>query len=619
MKVDDLFELRCQRKGCTAKAKFICPMCQTFLYCSNGCRKRSHNVRKCPKSTYTHSVNAVSIVEKIYLATKDLDRLETERRTTEILFEVDERPNSAAHFALITAQMMHETYPGLTDQLRAVCLFPFKCFLYKWKPEMWKAYVEQYFTSLALFGDIVEFEFAIEFGRMFRKLYKQKTPIDPCYVLVCSTMAEVLNIFGWIGKDVKEAEIRKNIRVGRDFDAPNSKAHAKYAIAKTEFTFSKKGLREALKTFVETCDAIVVEEVYPELHAKICIELANAYDFLGDTEQAMIRAQLTMANTIDAGTAELVLCAFTGPAVVTDPQVAEDIARSYLDNKTTSSLPGVMGFMSASLARILVDTEEALDMYAQAYVYFKADGKLGYALEVLSELFGVYESKGDLDNLVKVGELILVTFESIRYDACTGFYHFRIFEQATKGLMVAAYEQRRVDDAWVYAAMYSNACDVWNAWQCPELDDIRDYAHKEALTCQTLLETQTSKIIESYAKRHRISLPAASRSRQFGAKKGAHAAFVNRVGLVDQVDEKSYAFVWIETVDDVYAFVVHTDGVISVRRKPRERVSGAALVPSMARSLSRVDGRETSLALVHAPEKGLARCKALDGVCVWSV
>lgn len=600
--MNHLLETKCMGRKCGSKGLFVCPMCQEFIYCSKNCRKR-HNFRKCPRQDAFPTGNMTAHWKAICDATKAMSAKDTEQKVFSMLMRQQKRrPKSVAASALMMYPFAkHDATP---DQLRGLTTVFFKCFPRQWDEEMWKMSAHVYLEAVGSFATPADLEFAVEFTTKALASYKHKDPRDDFYQIakLAQTQTQIIQTYnGSVNYDV---DVFKNV------DHP-------WLCAQIDFLFSTKPWYEALIAFLEACSTISLEEdMHNDYKVAACIHASNICYLFGQQTEATMFADAAMGTHVDNPYPVAILSAYVRSCPLEN---VKELISVYMKHRADATCIHHANVLKR-FAEALDDKEQSLLYLADAYAVCKRNQNFVYALDVLYDMMHVYIQRDDTVNVIDLGRIMLDDFQKIDYDSFTGFYNFYVYAFVLETLTHQAYEDRRFDDAWTFAALYYVGHKSWEGWQNEALEPVREYVYEQDVLQIGYMTRNWSQEIKGFARRRGVVQPDQTDAyrKRFGNCETAHQVFCETVCLEDDTHEKSYAFVWFETETFVYAFVVDTTGVLSVRRKSKEEGTAAALLPSMARSLERTPDRDTSLVLVNPPEPRLSTCKALEGVCVWN-
>jgi hypothetical protein len=536
-------------------------------------------------------------------ATKAMSAKDTEQKVFSMLMRQQKRrPKSVAASAIMMYPFAkHDATP---DQLRGLTTVFFKCFPRQWDEEMWKMSAHVYLEAVGSFATPADLEFAVEFTTKALASYKHKDPRDDFYQIakLAQTQTQIIQTYnGSVNYDV---DVFKNV------DHP-------WLCAQIDFLFSTKPWYEALIAFLEACSTISLEEdMHNDYKVAACIHASNICYLFGQQTEATMFADAAMGTHVDNPYPVAILSAYVRSCPLEN---VKELISVYMKHRADATCIHHANVLKR-FAEALDDKEQSLLYLADAYAVCKRNQNFVYALDVLYDMMHVYIQRDDTVNVIDLGRIMLDDFQKIDYDSFTGFYNFYVYAFVLETLTHQAYEDRRFDDAWTFAALYYVGHKSWEGWQNEALEPVREYVYEQDVLQIGYMTRNWSQEIKGFARRRGVVQPDQTDAyrKRFGNCETAHQVFCETVCLEDDTHEKSYAFVWFETETFVYAFVVDTTGVLSVRRKSKEEGTAAALLPSMARSLERTPDRDTSLVLVNPPEPRLSTCKALEGVCVWN-
>jgi len=584
-------------------------MCQEFTYCGKKCRKR-HNFRKCQRDDAIPVGDITANWQAIQKATKALSADETEQKVFSMIMQQQKRrPKSAATASFLMYPIAKTN--ASSDQMRGLTTVFFKCLPRQWDEEVWRLCARAYFDSVSMFATIKDFKFMIEFASSILESYGPKDPRDSFYDLaqMALTQTQIVDILNGATYD---------LQTFKDVDHP-------WQRAQIDFLLSTEPWYDSMTTFFESCASAAVDDnIFVEYRVSAALNAATILYMFEKNVEALTFAEFAMSEEEETSCPTSILCAYVRACPLAK---ISELIDTYMESvsthdPTTIQHAIILQRFAESIMAETPDSDRPLLYLADAYAVCKRNNNLIYGLDVLCFMLQIYVHRNDKVNIRDIGAIMLKDFQKIAYDSFTGFYNFYAYADVLETLTDLAFEEKRFNDAWTYAALYYIGHKAWEAWQDEELQPIREYVDCQSGMMTSMTPDRWSDIIKGFAQRRGIVKENMTNDtvpcKHFGDCETAHQVFCESVCLEDDSYEKSYAFVWFETSTFVYAFVVDTGGVLSVRRKSNDGDSAASLLPSMARSLERTPERDTSLVLVNPPEPRLSTCKALEGVCVWN-
>ena len=624
MDIGSLFQLKCETHGCENLSQFTCHKCGVFAYCSVKCRRKGHNYRRCePK--FEHILGTEKDIFDAMVEATTGESLQSKIDYVDRIYS--SHMKSHQKYAAFVFDIVHyatRACPERVIDIRAFSVSGLSRNYYSWRFDVWMHIAMAYVACFKSDPTPQNIEDGILTCRFIAEKFKEtKTPHNRVYTYIHMSLASFIADQLVCGKNASTKEMRSALRIAKS-EAKKSNSsdlmvRVKFVEAMIARDLGEGTVEENLAKFMLEAIPLYTPEMDKSIAAPIVIDIVVAAIALGefDTAGRMCKIAIESVDDMPVYAVRALLFLLIQIVSLTEPEEAKQVAAAVFDSihseEGESRLCVAASFLA--VARECDDPEKAANNYRTATAIFIDIGMRFHAIECMFELFCIATLDIDITNS---GKHFLTMLSMIPFTSITGFYYRNAFGIVVKHFMVEAFEERRFDNAWKFAAAFCNAERFGEVWSCPDIEAQQHYTIQMFLyknqEKQALWPHYVESRVKAFATRRGIAMTDSSVVHYFGNVDDAHAEFVDAVGLSDDDDdvEKSFAFVWIEVDEFIYAFVVNAIGPLAIRRGPRKD-GVESLIGAMTKSLQHEPEKDTVLAIVqHVGEP----CKTLNQMLV---